>query len=282
MLNGLQIYPINSGGNNFMKSLKADQLIKGPDGTWVYSSSPDLGYGIRMSHPFNQITEAKNGLGLVSFHVEIIEVANQFIRGIPSVDLYLVETKSKLMIGAANIQTPKSSAPRPANTKECTSLFCRWKAIFSSTKASSFRKGCGSKRPHGLPRPHGIKGGPNKFPHHRPHHSSFRQGDRHPRHGVIARLFRSVFYHIIVPILIGIMVGITASLIGMFVGHVLIFFWRVFFRRGERGQYCRVKQDETSGDAEDGEDESKAFLDNQGPPPVYEAAVTVDEKAEQK
>ena len=81
------------------------------------------------------------------------------------------------------------------------------------------------------------------------------------------------------PILIGVALGITASLVGMVVGHTAIFFWRLFFRRGERGQYCRVKQEEA---AEETDEESKTFLDNQGPPPVYEdAAIVVDEKSEQ-
>jgi hypothetical protein len=66
----------------------------------------------------------------------------------------------------------------------------------------------------------------------------------------------------------------------MIVGHIAIFFWRLFFRRGERGQYCRVKQEEA---VEGADEEGKAFLENQGPPPVYEdAAVVVDEKTEQK
>jgi hypothetical protein len=131
-------------------------------------------------------------------------------------------------------------------------------------------KGCGSKsRPeparvvsfHG--KHHGDHG---EHSHPRPHgpHRPYRH---HHKHGGFARFLRGVVLHVFIPVLIGIMVGITASLIGMVVGHIAIFVWRLLFRRGQQARYTRVQQDDAV--IEESNDETKSFLDHQGPPPVY-------------
>ena len=81
--------------------------------------------------------------------------------------------------------------------------------------------------------------------------------------------------------MIGVVVGVTTSLIGMVVGHLVVFIWRVLFRRGQRGQYRKVQQEDA---VTEGDEETKTFLDHQGPPPTYEEApsyenAVVDEKA---
>ena len=285
MVNGLQVYPVDTSIDILTATLTADQLIKSPDDSWVYSSTPKLGYALRMRHPLTESSEKKHGLGLVSFHLEIIEVGNKFVRGIPSLTVVVVETNSgQLMIGDAHTEVAtmvKEASNHPHGKPKCSTLLCKWRAMVTA-KTSALKKGCGGKsRPHGLPRPHGIKGGPNKFPHHRPH-GSFKQGHHHqrPHHSTAGRLFQSIAFHIVVPILIGVVVGITASLVGMIVGHIVIFVWRLLFRRGERGQYCRVEQNARPTKVDE---ETKAFLENQGPPPVYEDdVIIIEEKFEQK
>lgn len=282
MVNDVQIYPVTASIDRLATPLQADQVIEAPDGTWVYLSTQSLGYAVSMRR-HHEATD-KN-LGLLKFNVEIIEVGFEFIRGIPSVDLSVIESKTgRLLIADVSLTMPKSSSPRPANgnKQECASMLCKWKAIFAD-KVASFKKGCGKAKGHGMPRPNAIKGGsrPNKFPHHRPHKGSFHHGRPHRQHrGVVASLIRNMFFYVIAPMLIGIFIGFLASVVGMFVGHLVVFAWRLFFRRGERGHYNRVKQEEASADCDD---ESKGFLEHEDAPPVYEDSVAViEEKTEQK
>lgn len=275
MANGLQIFPINAHG--VMNSLVADQMIKKADGTWAYTSSPEVGYSMTV-RPYH---DDKQQFSVFGIHLRVIEVGTTFVRGIPSIDLKVLKTPSgKLMIASGGVGGVGvgvgMSGPNANGYKGCSTLLCVWKA-YAVDKVNALRKGCGSKKggPHRVPRPHGIKGGrPKPEGYGRPHHH------RRPHHGVIGRILRSITLHVILPILVGIALGITASVVGMIVGHIAIFFWRLFFRRGERGQYCRVKQEEAT---EETDDEGKGFLENQGPPPVYQDAVVVtDEKTEQK
>jgi len=257
LLNGLPIYPIDPRSQAFMMPLTADQLAKNADNTWSYVSTPTLGYSLSVKHP----VQAEDKLDLVSIHIEIVEVANKFLTGIPSVELKLLETPSgKLMLGDAEITAPKSQSPEPTDDgQECTTIVCKWRAIIADRLSKL--KGCGGKaKAH-------VKGGPNKHGHHgrpnnsRPHgtHRPFRH-HRH-RHS-LSRFLRNVALHVMVPVLIGIVVGITASLVGMIVGNILIFVWRLLFRR-DRARYVRVDQVEI---IEESDDEAKAFLE---PPPAY-------------
>jgi hypothetical protein len=80
----------------------------------------------------------------------------------------------------------------------------------------------------------------------------------------------------LIPITVGVVAGVTASLVGMAVGHLAIFIWRALFRRGGKGAYSKVQHEDVS--VEEGEDESKSFLEHQSAPPSYEEAA-VEEKA---
>ena len=274
MLNGNQIYPMNPQAAHFLDPLTADQLIKGPDGKWVYSSSPRLGFSVAVKHP---VHSEQDQMDLLSLNFRILQVADQFVDGIPSVEIKLLETASgKLMIGDAESSSPKSPVSHPTDgDQECTTMLCKWKAIIADRLSKL--KGCASKnrpavqvvpatRPHGhgRPRPHG--------PHHahRPH--------RHHNKHAFGRFVRGIVSHIFVPILIGIAVGITASIVGMIVGHIAIFVWRALFRRGQQGQYVRVHQKDVV--VVEGDDETKGFLEHQDAPPVYEEAVKDDKTSE--
>ncbi|TVY62898.1 hypothetical protein LSUE1_G006375 [Lachnellula suecica] len=259
LLNGLPLYPIDPSSEAFMIPLTADQLVKNEDNTWSYVSTPTLGYSLSVKHPVPSNDES---LDLVAIHIEIVEVANKFLGGIPSVELKLLQTPSgQLMLGDAEITTPKSAVSEPTDGgQECTTIVCKWRAIIADRLSKL--KGCGSKRPaHAKgPKHHGHKG--QGRPHGRPHgHRPFRH-HRH-RHS-LGRLMRNIAIHVLIPIFIGIVVGITASLVGVVVGNVAIFFWRLLFRRNT-AQYTKVAQIDIV--AEEGEDDKEAFLE---PPPSYE------------
>lgn len=287
LLNGIQIYPIDPRSPTFMEPLTASQMIKADDGTWAYSSTPKLGWALGVRHPASSVEDQ---LDLVSIHIEIVEVADKFLSGLPTVDLKLLETPShKLMIGAAEISPPRSQVSKPTDDgQECTTIVCKWRAIIADRLAalSKLKGGCKGK---GKPaskeaRPKSKHQGHHGEGHNRPHghgqdgpHRSYRH---HHRHGGFSRFLRGIVMHIFIPVLIGIMVGITASLVGMVVGHIAIFLWRITFRRGQRGQcskYTKVEQVEAP---ETTDDEAKSFLQHQGPPPEYEH-VAKDEKTEE-
>lgn len=255
LLNGLPIYPIDPRSETFMTPLTADQLVKNPDNTWSYVSTPTLGYSLSVKHP----VQAEDHLDMVEIHIEIVEVANKFLEGIPSVELKLLETPSgKLMLGDAEITTPKSQSPEPTDgDQECTTIVCKWRAIIANRLSKL--KGCGGKN---KAHPGHIKGGPNRH-HGRPNGHGPHRPFRHHRHRhSLGRFLRNIAVHVMIPVSIGILVGITASLVGMVVGNIVIFVWRLLFRR-QSTRYVRVDQVEIIAE---GDDETKVFLE---PPPTY-------------
>jgi len=269
MLNGVQMYPVDLQMMNMLEPLTADQLVKTSDGTWNYAASPRLGYEFAAEHSKTSDNEL---LDVVDVTITVVQIGGTLIRGFPHIDLKLVETPSgKLMIGDVAIK--EATAPTHGG-QECSTLICKWRAIIA--EKMSKLKGCGRKRPQ-----HGAateingskpihKGDPRPHPHHRPHGH---HGHRHNRGG-FAKVVRNIVFHVLLPIMIGVFVGITASLVGMIVGHMVIFIWRILFRRGQRGQYQRVQAEESeSNDDEDSKD---------SPPPVYEDAPAYEEALVEK
>ena len=276
-LNGLQIYPLEFQADAFMEPLRASQMVKSPDNTWHYASTPQLGYSLSVQH---QATGTNDQIKLVSINVGILEVADEFLSGIPSVDIKLLETPTgQLMIGDAQIVAPKSSTSTPTDEgQECTTIICKWKAIVAS-KLSDMKK-CGSKaRPGAIQmlgsKPHHGKHHGDHNGHRRPRPHGSHQSSRHHHKNGLARFFRGIVLHVFIPLLIGCMVGIAASLIGMVVGHTAIFAWRLLFRRGQNQRYTRVLQSDV---AVVDDEENKKSLESQAPPPVY-SDVVVDEKS---
>jgi len=265
MLNGLQIYPIDSLSQAFMEPLTADQIAKVSDDIWAFAATPRLGYSLSVKHPV-QAAEAEPDL--VAIRIEIVEVANKFINGIPSVELKLLETSSgKLLLGDAQIVP--SMAPVSETTideaPECTTLVCKWRATIADRLSKL--KGCGRKaRPGQIdgPKHQGQEGHtrPHVRPHGRPHGGHGPHRHHRNKHG-IARFLRNVAVHVLIPILVGVIVGIVASIVGMVVGNIVVFVWRAVFRRGDQAQYIKVQQ-------EDGD--TKSVSEKQGPPPTYFAA----------
>jgi len=263
-LNNQPIYPFD-GMPTFMEPMTAAQKVKNKENVWEAVSNPILGWSLSVSHG---PSSPKEGLGLVSIHLEIMEVANTFTSAIPAIEVKLLETPGgNLMIGDAVILDAEKHV---GNEKECSTLLCKWRAIVADRLAAmkaGIKSGCGKKpaaavtvRPSGHKHPqsgHGRHGGRPNRPHGPGHH-------RRPHgHGGFAKFLRGVVLHVFIPVLVGIMVGITASLVGMVVGHILVFTWRLLFRRGDRGQYVKLEQVE----------EEDVTKESQGPPPVYEEAV---------
>ena len=88
--------------------------------------------------------------------------------------------------------------------------------------------------------------------------------------------------HVLIPISIGVIAGIVTSFIGMLVGQFIVLLWRTFYRRGQI-RYASVEvndEDDNSDNDCDYSDETKTFIQHQGPPPVYEDVIIVEQKTE--
>ncbi|KAF5877520.1 uncharacterized protein Bfra_001887 [Botrytis fragariae] len=282
LLNGLQFYPIDMDSS--LERLSAPQMIKTTQNKWVEAAEPDLGYALRIHKPISY--SKQDQIDLVMATLEILEVGNTFVDTVNNIELKILTTPSgKLMIGDAQVvpSPPKSHLSNSIDDgQECTTVLCKWRAIMAD-KLSALKKGCGGQaqptshnnRPqgHGRPRPHGHHGGHDSHRGHgghgRPHRFS------HKHHG-IARFLRSVVLHVFIPVIIGVVAGITASLVGMVVGHVVIFMWRLLFRRGSQSQYTKVQQEDAG--VEEGIEEEKGLIQHQGPPPVYADIVREDKE----
>ncbi|RDW66895.1 hypothetical protein BP5796_09644 [Coleophoma crateriformis] len=268
LLNGLQIYPLEAM-QPWTDSLTAPQIVHvGKDAS--IAGYPKLGYQLSIEHPMPR-TEVDQ-LDLFVVQLDILEVSNIFVNGVDSVELKLLTTPSnKMMIGDVNVvpALKPSLSVSNDNGKDCTSRICKWKAILAD-RLSRLQHGCGKKagnsahrgpKPHGhgKPRPHGFGGHHGAHSQHRHH--------RHKHTGLL-HLLRQIAFHVLIPIAIGVMAGITASFVGMIAGHLVVFTWRLLFRRGCRGQYARLQHG--SNVPVVAAEENKALIEHQGPPPVYE------------
>jgi len=276
--------PVLAAADSFsvVERMHADQLIQGPDNKWVVASHPELGYALRVT-PFHD--RKHKGMTAYDIHWRITEVANEVVRWTTVLAVKVIKNEEgRLMIANTHVSGPHSPPKHDyvavISAPECNSFMCRWKVTLFE-KVGSFKKGCGRKGgPPNHPRPNGIFKGPHGRP--RPagfEHGRFRTHHRHGRHSTVARVINDIFNYIIIPMVIGAALGIIASIIGAVVGHLIVLVWRVLFRRGQRGQ-CSRQREETDV-VKDGEVEKIGLMDDQEAPPVYEDAVVV-EKVEQK
>lgn len=267
MLNGNQLYPVDPIAQTFIEPLRADLRLETSEGMTTVDT-PKLGYSLSVEHP----TAAEDQISLVALRFEVVEIDQVFISGFPVIELKMLETASgKLMIGDSAV-TP--GLPLVTEGQECTTILCKWRAIvagkISQMKGSLKKGGCHGKRPSGHgpkfsgARPAGTEDAPMRRPGHiRPHHGQ-RPHHFHHRHGGFARFLRNIVFHVFIPIMIGVVVGMSAGLVGLVVGHFIVFVWRVVFRRGQRAQYSRVEQEEYIVSPKEAESDL--------PPPVYEDA----------
>jgi predicted small lipoprotein YifL len=167
VVNGLQLWPVGISASS-IEPLTAPQFIYTDESTWDYAAEPQLGYSIFSQAP---ILSPDQELYLVKIQLEVIEVGNTFIKGIPAVEISLLRTPSgKLMLGdVMQMEAPAKELTPSDGDQECATALCKWRAILAE-KLSSL-KGCGRKPLKAPPRPNASVDGPKDHdsrPHRRP------------------------------------------------------------------------------------------------------------------
>lgn len=269
LLNGVSIYPPNMAS---IEPFKASQKFS-KDQPFETQDNVRLGYEMSL----RPIKKDQADLELIAINIHIFEVADKFVDGIDSVELQMIKTPSgKLMIVSCEKKPSTSTTPMITDGKDCTSMICKWQSLLAAKLAHlKPLKGCGKGKGSktGAVAGHKSQG----RPHHggRPQHHG---GHRHHRHHAFAKfkhMIRSFAIHILLPISIGLAAGLTASAVGMVIGQLIVLAWRT--ARGGRPAYYRIAQDEIP------DEESKIpIIEAQGPPPVYEDAIVVEDVTEEK
>ncbi|KAB5547179.1 hypothetical protein GE09DRAFT_202187 [Coniochaeta sp. 2T2.1] len=225
-----------------------------------------LGYQLAVRQ---QAASQEDGLALYSLDLQIIEVGDVFVNGIPNVHIQLVKdiTTGALVIGSIETTQSETADDTPAVTldEECTTFVCKW--MTSMKDAAKKMKGkCHGKMRGGA---HGAR--PHHGGHHGGHHGH--QGRPHRMdHHSWGRLLKDIGQHVLLPVAVGIIAGISVSLIGMMVGTLIVSVWRVFFRRPSQRRHSHSphKAPMSEEDAADGEEKS-GLMEHQDPPPTYDA-----------
>ncbi|KAI0531594.1 hypothetical protein GGR58DRAFT_493141 [Xylaria digitata] len=291
-LNGYELYP----NPDFLKNTLKAPVV--PNMAARQIGAPRLRGGLNRPQP-NQIlgfametgtvaTDDDEDLQLINVEIQIIEVGDVFIEGIPNVQVKLVKTPSgKLAIGS--IDTIQFRGPHSlGHGKECSTTVCKWKALFFEKLSKIFSlKGCDGKRPPPPPPPphpyhdgeHRHGHGPGPHPHPHPHHMGHRHGWAHG--------FRIVVTYVVFPIVFGIVAGIAASIIGMMIGTFFVWAWRRVFPVASSRSSHRCRYAHKASKHESAADEEKSGLldvqeDVEAPPAYMESNVAVaeDKKAE--
>ncbi|KAI1392356.1 uncharacterized protein F4822DRAFT_390725 [Hypoxylon trugodes] len=226
-LNGFEIYPnpeFTRGG--LVAGVHADiprrQMKKFP---WAKGPMPvtvqKLGFGMQTSRVTEESTE------LISIELDVIEVGDAFVDGIPNVQVKLLKTpENKLMIADVKVVESEAKQNNPMDKQEeCATMICKWKAVMMQ-KLAAFRahKGCG-----GRPRPAHVESNetgqsdeqvkdqdkPQDFQ-GKPLWNPYWDGERGEHHGHRHRnwglLFKNIGSHILLPVAIGILAGVFASM----------------------------------------------------------------------
>jgi len=274
--NDVQLHPLDP--NLPPKPLRLPQIVKHTttfeesiDQSAETHLTPPLGYAVNIE-PLNDQQEE---IGLLDVSIQIVQIGDVFVDDIETIELKLLQTPSGRMMIADLAAAPSHSVGQLAG--DCTSLFCKAKALLSGSLSQHRpqHKGCGIDAPVRTAkqnRPHPpLDCGKHCHPHgthgHHGHH-------RHHRHHGFSRLshaLKSVAFHILVPILIGVAAGMTASVIGMVVGQTIVLLWRMVYRRGQRGTYSQLAQSNII--TEQGLTNAETPLEGQGSPPLYEDIV---------
>ncbi|KAI1779259.1 hypothetical protein F4818DRAFT_403884 [Hypoxylon cercidicola] len=288
LLNNFELYPnADPFRNSLVAAVRPDFLsrqtkrpphFKGPQPQNIHN----LGFGMQTT-PIAKSEE--DSLELVMVELDIIEVGDIFVDGIPSVQIKLVKTPTgKLMIG--DIETSGSQVQNPMDKQEeCATMLCKWRAVIMQKLAGlRLHKGCGG-RPAGV-KGHGhVKG---QGHHGRPHHTSEDGEHRGQRPGSHQKnwglLFKNIASHILLPVAVGILAGVAASILGMMVGTLVVFLWRLAFRRGgSRRSHRHGRHHKASHHEAVVEDEKSVLMAGEeevDAPPAYleEGIIILDDK----
>ncbi|KAI0014584.1 hypothetical protein F4780DRAFT_784967 [Xylariomycetidae sp. FL0641] len=281
LLNGWEIYPQSDPfASPLTAVLRPDVASRRPSQAQATQDDvKTLGFGLT-SH--TEPTDDEDDFELTVIDLQIIEVGQVFVGGVPSVQVKLIKTPAgKLMIGNLDTTESETSEKTPMEQLEdCTGFLCKWRALMMQ-KLGQLRK---SKGCHG---PASMKDIPKPTGEGHRHAHGHAHAHAHA-HGLL-RLLRIVTFHVLLPIAIGVLAGITASVIGMMVGTLVVFVWRALFRSAgsrhhhgrARGHSHKAGQNElAAGDEKAGlmEDQEEADV----PPAYVEAGVTneADKKPE--
>ncbi|KAI2464643.1 hypothetical protein F4781DRAFT_412419 [Annulohypoxylon bovei var. microspora] len=285
MLNGFELYP---NADPFRSSLAAVVLLDTHRKTKrpMHSKGPQpeaaqaLGFGMQ-TRPISSPEE--DSFELVMIDLDIIEVDNVFLDGIPNVQIKLVKTPTgQLMIGDIETTDSEMKQHNPMDKQEeCTTFLCKWKAIVMQKLASLrlHKGGCGGHRTHAKGSGQAKQDGAINV---RPS-----VGDSHPpshRERNWGLLFKNIASHILLPVAIGLLAGVAASILGMMVGTFVVFLWRVVARRGSSRRHHRHGHHHKASHAEAALHDEKSGLmahaEEDDVPPVYieEGIVVLDDK----
>ncbi|KAI1451697.1 hypothetical protein F4805DRAFT_471461 [Annulohypoxylon moriforme] len=233
MLNGFELYPNADPFRNSLTAVvrpdvprrqtKRPMHFKGPQN----QPAQTLGFGMQT----RPISNTEDSLELVLIDLDIIEVGEVFVDGIPNVQIKLVKTPTgQLMIGDIETMDSETKQNNPMDKQEeCTTMLCKWKAIIMQKLASlRLNKGCGGHRAHSKGQDQAKQeGSVNVLP--------LNDNDGHPpshRERNWGLLFKNIASHILLPVAIGLLAGVAASILGMMVGTFVVFLWRLVARRG--------------------------------------------------
>jgi hypothetical protein len=275
LANGFELYP---NPDPFSSSLVAPQVVDVADmSEKAHVSMRPLGYRLHV-YPVARENEGQH-LELIGVDLQIIEIGETFVDGIPGVKVQLVKNGDRLAIATVETVEPVTEAE-----SQCTTLLCKWRA-FITQKLATLKRPCHGNMGqgfHGMPHAMPPHGGPPRLDHHpamlppqgvpggHPHHPGpFHHGPPPPHHG-LARVFFSLLTHILLPILIGVIAGITASLIGMVFVTITM---RVYnFVRGRKASEQPPSYKADSNEAVLADEEKAGLMDEQEDfeaPPSY-------------
>lgn len=208
MLNGFELFPNPDPLRNTLtaavrpdvlhRQMKKRPHFKGP-------KPQTLGFGMQ-TRPVAKNEE--DALELIEIKLDIIEVGDVFVDGIPNLQVNVVKTPTgKLMLGEIKTIDSETSQSNPMDKQEeCTTLLCKWKAVIMQKLAGlRFHKGCGGRPAHAKGHEE-VKGNNESKVEEpqEPHH-----GHRQKNWGL---LFKNIASHILLPVAVGIFAGITACM----------------------------------------------------------------------
>ncbi|OTA99123.1 hypothetical protein M426DRAFT_325420 [Hypoxylon sp. CI-4A] len=288
MLNGFELYPnADPFRSTLTASVQLDIKNRRTKRPMRPNSSPNivqpLGFGIQTT-PLSS-PEGEELLEMVMIDLDIIEVGNTFIQGIPNIRIQLLKIGSdELLIKDILVDESETKHSNPnnpmANQTECTTILCKWKAMMMEKLASlRVHKGCGGRRPahtKGQEQATPAVDGGDNIPH------------REQRHRNWGLLFKNIASHILLPVAIGILAGVAASIIGMMAGTFVVFVWRSVVRRGSsRRHHHRHGHHHKASRHEIAVPDEKSGLmteeEHDEPPPVYveEGIIVLDDKKDE-
>ncbi|CRK27078.1 hypothetical protein BN1708_004300 [Verticillium longisporum] len=212
LVNDFALYPKTSSWYSSLRAPQVPDFIKEATKHRFKGTprTPQLGYSLSTKSLAKE--DADQQLELIQLDLQVIEVGNYFVDGIPNINVKLVKTPAgKLMIAAIDAVETRPADQTPED--ECRTFACKF---FKSLK--NMRPGCGRK--HGM----GHAG------HHTGHHGH--HGHEHMRsHHTWRQLAKMITWGIILPIFVGLIAGVTVSIIGMAVGTAIVCLWRLVVRR---------------------------------------------------